>query len=90
MTSAWPATAPASVSLSSRADLAATALLLALRPSLSIEVYDGAQAWQMEPAGWQVTVDRGEVSGTIDLVDVSMWYGSAWDDAAWEVGQWGF
>ena len=90
MTSAWPASAPASVTLSSRADPAAPALLLALEPSLSVEVYDGAQTWQMEPAGWKVTVDRGEVSGTIDLVDVSMWYGSAWDSAGWDEGQWGF
>ena len=36
MSSAWPSTSPASVDLTSRADLAASALLLSLEPSLSI------------------------------------------------------
>ena len=58
MTSVWPATAPASIDLSSRADPAAflPSCHRLSSPPLSIEVYDGAQTWQMEPAGWKVTM----------------------------------
>jgi hypothetical protein len=87
---AWPSTAPAQVELSSRADPAATALLLGLEPSQSIFVDDGGGRWQCEPAGWSVTIGRSEVSGSIDLLDVTMWAGSSWDDGTWDDGVWGF
>ena len=94
MGSAWPSTSPASVDLSSRADPAATALLLSLEPSLSIDVTDGVNTWECEPVGWQVVITRNEVSGTISLVDVSAWYGAAWDDTStddgWDLSSWGF
>lgn len=94
MSSAWPSTSPASVDLSSRADVAASALLLSLEPSLSIDVSDGVNTWECEPAGWQVVITRGEIAGTIDLVDVSAWYGAGWDDTStdqgWDESSWGF
>ena len=94
MGSAWPSTSPASVDLSSRADPAASALLLSLEPSLSIDVTDGVNTWECEPVGWQVVITRNEVSGTISLVDVSAWYGAAWDSAntsdGWDESAWGF
>lgn len=88
--SAWPSDAPASVELDSRADLAASALLLSLEPSLSVAVDDGHNVWQCEPAGWKVTVDRLAVSGEVTLLDVSVWFGSAWDAAVWDTDRWGF
>ena len=90
MASAWPSTGPASVELSSRADPAASALLLGLEPNLSVVVSDGVGVWECEPAGWSVTVTRQEISGTIELLDVSAWYGGAWDGAGWDLGTWGF
>ena len=94
MGGAWPSTSPASVDLSSRADPAASALLLSLEPSLSIDVTDGINTWQCEPAGWQVTITRGEVAGTISLLDVSAWYGAGWDSTdttdGWDESAWGF
>lgn len=90
MSSAWPSTSPESVDLSSRADLDASALLLTLEPSLSVEVTDGVGTWLCEPAGWQITVTPKEISGTIRLLDVSVWYGSEWDAGGWDVARWGF
>ena len=88
--SAWPSTAPEKVELDSRADHAATALLLALEPSLSIAVDDGADIWQCEPSGWSVTVYRTHVEGEIILLDVTRYRGGAWDDAKWDDSEWGF
>ena len=90
MASAWPSTAPAQIELNSRADPAASALLLGLEPSLSIQVFDGIRTWTVEPAGWQVTVTPTEISGTIDLLDVTIWYGGQWDSAVWDIDQWGW
>lgn len=91
MSSAWPSDAPESVELSSRASPPATALLLGLEPSLSIEVTDGAQIWQMEPTGWDVLIQRAEIRGTIQLADVSLWYGGpGWDVQAWDISRWGW
>jgi hypothetical protein len=90
MASAWPSTAPASVDLSSRADRAASALLLGLEPNLSVLVSDGVGVWECEPSGWSVTVTREEISGSIEMLDVSTWYGGAWDGAGWDLGTWGF
>jgi hypothetical protein len=90
---AWPSSAPDSVDLDSRADHAATALLLGLEPSLSVVVDDGnGGRWTCEPAGWTVEVARSHVSGTISLLDVSLWLGSEWDTAVWDDGssRWGF
>lgn len=89
---AWPSTAPELVELDSRADLAATAVLLALEPSLSIMVGDGINAWECEPAGWDVTVYRTHVAGEVHLLDVSQWFGSVWDAAIWDdtESRWGF
>ena len=94
MSSAWPSSAPASVDLSSRADPGASALLLALEPSLSIRVDDGRQSWECEPAGWDLTIGPTEIAGRIDLVDVTVWYGAEWDSGAdgdgWDLSRWGF
>src|SRR5262249_61651646 len=87
---AGPSAGRASVDPNSRAAPAATALLRGLEPSLSVQVFDGRQTWDMEPAGWQVTVNRQEVAGHIDLVDVTMWFASAWDGAGWDQATWGF
>jgi hypothetical protein len=90
MTSAWPSSAPAAIELSSRADAAATVLLLGLEPSLSVQVTDGINTWLCEPAGWDVKVNRREVTGTVELLDVTQWYGSAWDEDGWDIGVWGW
>lgn len=90
VSSAWPTAAPEVVHLDSRADRAASALLLALEPSLSIAVDDGAAVWQCEPAGWSVVVHRDRVEGEIRLLDVTAWFGDAWDAATWDNSRWGF
>ena len=94
MSSAWPSTSPAAVELSSRADPAASALLLGLEPSLSIVVTDGVGVWECEPAGWAVAISRNEISGSIALLDVTAWFGGSWDDtnpgAGWDLSDWGF
>ena len=90
MSSAWPSTAPASVDLSSRADLASSALLLTLEPAQSVVVTDGVGTWECEPAGWSLSITPTEVSGSIALLDVSPWYGSTWDLDGWDLGRWGF
>ena len=88
--SAWPSTAPAQVDLSSRVDLASSALLLGLEPSLSVSVTDGVGTWECEPAGWSVTISRTEISGTINLLDVSGWFGGTFDGSGWDASRWGF
>ena len=90
MASAWPSTAPESAELSSRADPKATVLLLGLEPSLSVQVTDGVGTWLCEPSGWDVEISRREVAGTIQLLDISTWYGSAWDSGAWDIATWGW
>lgn len=91
LSSAWPSTAPESVELSSVADGGATALLLGLEPSLSVEVYEDGVRWLCEPSGWAIDIRRHEVRGTIDLLDVSLWFGSAWDGVeGWDQAKWGF
>jgi hypothetical protein len=90
MSSAWPATAPATVELDSRADLASSALLLGLEPSLSVAVTENGETWQCEPAGWDIEISRARIAGTVSLVDVSVWFGGAWDDAQFDIGSWGF
>lgn len=92
MSGAWPTNAPAEAQLSSRIDVAASALLLGLEPSLSVEVVDDNGAvWYCEPAGWSVSIGRREIAGTIHLLDVSPWYGSGWDGSdGWDIAKWGF
>lgn len=90
MSAAWPSTAPDHVELDSRADLASSALLLGLEPSLSVEVTENGETWQCEPAGWDIEISRTHVAGSVGLVDVSVWFGSGWDNAAWDIGRWGF
>lgn len=90
LSSAWPSTAPEYVELSSRAAPAATALLLGLEPSLSVAVSDEVGVWLCEPAGWDVEIRRNEVSGRIDLLDVSIWWGDAWDNAGWDLARFGW
>jgi hypothetical protein len=87
--SAWPSDAPASVTLSSRADPASTALLLALEPSQGIVVYKDGRAWRCCPAGWSVNINRREVSGEITLLDETRWIAGLWDQAAWDIDHWG-
>jgi hypothetical protein len=89
---AWPSTAPAAADLSSRVDPAASALLLGLEPSLAVSVVDDTgTAWSCEPAGWDITISRAEIAGRIDLLDVSVWTGSAWDGGdGWDLGKWGY
>jgi hypothetical protein len=88
--SAWPSAAPESVELDSNADPAATALLLGLEPSLTVVVDDGESQWICEPAGWEVAVRRNGIHGTIQLLDVSSYYGATWDNAAWDETRWGW
>lgn len=92
MSSAWPTGAPEKVSLSSRADLAASALLLGLEPSLSIQVVDLlGNVWTCEPAGWDIMIKRDQIAGDITTLDVSVWLGSVWDGThGWDTGKWGF
>ena len=66
--SSWPSTAPERIELDSRADLASSAILLALEPSLSISVSDGVGSWLCEPAGWKVMVYRDHISGEVELL----------------------
>jgi hypothetical protein len=91
MSSAWPSTAPDLVELSSQADLASSALLLGLEPSLSVQVTEDGTVWLCEPSGWEIDITRQEIKGSISLLDVTDWYGSAWDGAdGWDIAKWGF
>jgi len=90
MSSAWPSTSPAAVELSSRADPASSALLLTADPSLSVEVHDRGNVWECEPAGWQVTISPNEISGSLALLDVTVWFGTSWDGGGWDLARWGF
>ena len=88
---AWPAFAPQSVQITSRAAAAAGPLLLALEPDLSllVEDLDGTR-WTCQPTGWSVQVGRDEIRGTIGLVDVSQFVGDQWDTAAWDNSKWSY
>ena len=90
MSAAWPSTSPDLVELSSRADLGASALMLGLEPSISVQVAEDDAVWLCEPSGWDIDLTRQEIKGTISLLDVTVWYGSGWDSAQWDKATWGF
>lgn len=83
--SAWPSAAPASADLSSRlGDPAVPTLLLSLEPNMALKVSDDTTVWLCAPIGWEVAVSRREISGRIDLLDVSGWISAEWDASNWD------
>ena len=88
---AWPSFAPQAVELTSRADLDAGYLLLALEPDLTLSVRDlDGTLWTCQPAGWTVQIDRKAIAGTVSLLDVSQYAGAGWDSAVWDQSRWSY
>ena len=90
-TGAWPSAAPAAVELTSLAEREAAGLLLSLEPDTTLQIEDtDGSLWTCQPAGWQITVDRPKITGTITLTDVTTFVSAGWDAAIWDQSKWSY
>lgn len=89
--SAWPSNSPRYMTLDSRADQAAAALLLTLEPSRMVLIKGWrGKNWACEPVGWDVGIYPNRIDGVVNLIDVTQWWGSEWDFAVWDTDRWGY
>ena len=90
--SSWPSRAPREAVLTSQlADPDVPALLLSLEPDMTFDVEDTAGVlWREACIGWNVTVGRHRIDGTIELSDASDWVGGKWDTSIWDQDRWSY
>jgi hypothetical protein len=90
--SAWPSRAPREAALSSQlGDPDVPPLLLSLEPDMTFDVQDTSGThWREACVGWNVTVGRHRIDGTIVLSDVTKWIAAKWDTSVWDLDRWSF
>jgi hypothetical protein len=90
-TGAWPSSAPLAVEVNSRFGEDAAFMLLAMEPDAIMEVTDmSGRVWTMAPTGWDVTVSRKSIGGTVRLSDVTRFIAGRWDSDGWDKTKWSY